>query len=386
MGRERVLIVGLSTRALAESAATAGWACSSVDAFGDLDQKARVDSLGLLRDLGRPYTAAAAVAAARRFAISRVAYTGNLENHPAAVERLGRGRELLGNSPATLTRSRDFAQLRRVVQRAGARTPLTHPPGDPRARPSGRLFLGKPLRGGGGQGIRELTGRVRPSARELVQERIDGIPASVSFLADGRRALVLGVARGMAGDVAFGAAGYRYCGNLFPLPVAGRTLERLDAIVRATTLAFGLVGLNGIDFVLRDDEPFVLELNPRYSASMELIQRAGLKDLFELHAAACRGSLPVALPRLRPGVWGKAVLWARRGVLAPETRAWLERDDIRDVPFPGERIRAGSPICTVFGHGRDPGACRAALVATAGAVERELLPVRPVADRPAVRG
>lgn len=376
MGRERVLIVGFSTRAFAEGAALAGWECWSVDAFGDLDQKARVDNVALLRDLGRPYSAAVAVAAARQIAVSSVAYTGNLENHPAAVRRLGGGRELLGNSPATLVRCRDFRELRRVVRRAGGRLPLTYFPGDPRPRPRGRRFLRKPIRGGGGRGIRALRDDVRPSTRELAQERIDGMPASVSFLADGRRALLLGVARGLAGEAAFGATGYRYCGSLFPLPVGGRLLERLDALVQSATRAFGLVGLNGLDFVLRDDEAFVLELNPRYSASMELIQRAGVKELFALHAAACRGSLPASLPRLRPGVWGKAVLWGRRSVVAPPTRPWLARDDIRDVPFPGERIRRGSPICTVFGHGRDAGACGAALVATAGAVERTLVPVR----------
>ena len=49
MARPGVLIVGVSTRALAESACRAGWRCASVDAFGDLDQKARVDNIALTR-------------------------------------------------------------------------------------------------------------------------------------------------------------------------------------------------------------------------------------------------------------------------------------------------------------------------------------------------
>lgn len=386
MGRERVLIVGYSTRALAESVVAAGWECSSIDAFGDLDQKAHVRSVAMQRDLGRPYSAAAAVAAAGRIAAPCAAYTGNLENHAAAVQRLALGRELLGNSPATLYRSRDFGELRRVVRRAGGRLPRTYLPGDPRPRLVGTDFLAKPVRGGGGQGIRELRDVARLPDRDLIQERIDGTPGSVSFVADGRSALVLGVARGLAGEAAFGATGFRYCGSLFPLTVGARALERLEAIVQSATQAFGLVGLNGIDFVLCGDQPFVVELNPRYSASMELIQRAGVKDLFALHTAACRGSLPSSLPRLGSGVWGKAVVWARRNVVAPETRSWLERDDIRDIPFPGEQIRGGTPVCTVFGHGRDADACRAALVETARAVERALLPVRePVRPCAAVR-
>jgi len=386
MGRERALIVGFSTRALAESVVAAGWDCSSIDAFGDLDQKARVHNIALQRDLGRPFSAPAAAAAAVHITSPCVAYTGNLENHPAAVQRLGLGRELLGNLASALLRSRDFRELRRVVRRAGGCLPRTYFPGDPQPKLAGTDFLAKPIRGGGGQGIRKLRSVDRVSDRELVQECIDGTLGSVSFLADGRRALILGVARGMAGEAAFGATGFRYCGSLFPLTVGARTLERLEAIVQSAARAFGLVGLNGIDFVLRNDQPFVLELNPRFSASMELIQRAGVKDLFALHAAACRGSLPSSLPRLAPGVLGKAVVWARRNVVAPETRSWLEGDDIRDIPFPGERIRGRTPVCTVLGQGPDDRACQAALAATAGSVERALLPDRePVRACAAVR-
>jgi len=376
LGRERVLIVGYSTRAFAEAAGGAGWQCASVDAFGDLDQKARVESLGLVRDLDVPYSAASAVTASRRLSAPCVAYVGNLENHPAAVARLAQGRELLGNPPSSLHAARDFAQLRRLVHAAGSRVPLTFLPGETRPRTGSREFLRKPLRGGGGEGVRALAPGARIARTELAQERIDGVLGSIAFLADGTRARVLGLARGLAGDEAFGARGYRYCGSLFPLGVSDRALERLDAVVQSATRAFRLVGLNGMDFVVRDDQPFVLELNPRYSASMELIQRAGLTDLFALHADACRGSLPPSLPSPAPGVWGKAIVWARHNASAPETRAWLERDDIRDVPFPREHIRARTPVCTVLAHARDVDACRAVLLASARSVERALAPSR----------
>jgi predicted ATP-grasp superfamily ATP-dependent carboligase len=372
MGRERLVIAGVSTRALAEAASAAGWECSSVDGFGDLDQKALVDNIGLGRDLGLPYSPTAVVRAARRLHAPCAAYTGNLENHPASVARLARGRELLGNPPATLVRARDFVELRRVVRAAGGRVPLSYLPGETRARPAGRPFLRKPLRGGGGQGIRELPAGARIARHELAQELIAGVPASVSFLADGRRARLLGVARGLNGEPRFGAAGYRYCGNLFPLAVPASVLDRLEAIVQAATRSFGLVGLNGIDFILRGDEPFVLELNPRHSASMELMQRAFLQDLFALHADACRGGLPAKLPPLPAGVWGKAILWAHQALVAPDTRSWLGRDDVRDVPFPGEEIPAGAPICTVLGQAAHARACLALLENRAAALARAL--------------
>ena len=49
-------------------------------------------------------------------------------------------------------------------------------------------------------------------------------------------------------------------------------------------------------------------------------------------------------------MWGKAIVYATRTVAAPDTTAWLARG-VRDVPHPGEVIRAGHPICTVIASG-----------------------------------
>jgi len=371
-GPGSVLIVGVSTRALAESASRAGYSCLSVDAFGDLDQKSRVQNVGLSRDLGRAYSAAAAVAAGRRSAAASAAYVGNLENHPAAVRRLARGRRLLGNTPATLVRARDPVAVAEVVRRAGGRVPLTLLPDHTRHASAGVRWLRKPRRGGGGSGVREWKPGAPLGPHELVQERIAGVLASVAFVADGRRAVLLGVSTGLAGDPAFGARGYRYCGSLYPFSADGALLDRMSAIAGAVTEAFGLVGLNGIDFVLREGEPYVLEVNPRYCASMELMERGGGISVFEAHLSACGGALPsVDLAPTRE-VLGKAILYARRDVVVGDSRRWLLRDDVRDLPFPGDRIRRGHPVCTVFARGADHVTCYARLVAAASALEQEL--------------
>jgi predicted ATP-grasp superfamily ATP-dependent carboligase len=369
MARPRVLIVGFSTRALAESAVRAGWECVSVDAFGDLDQKARAENIALTRDLGRAYSAPAAVAVGRRFSVDVAAYVGNLENHPAAVRRLAEGRELLGNSPATLVETRDVAKLARAVRRAGAQVPTTRGPSS--SAPRSGEWLRKPARGGGGSGVRRFVAGAKLRSGEIVQERVMGTLASASFAADGRRAVLLGLAEGLAGDSAFGASGYRYCGSLFPLPASAELLAKLDAVAQATTRAFGLRGVNGIDFVLRDGEPVVLELNPRYSASMELVERSFGPSVFEIHAAACRGTLPEPwAPKDSTETLGKAVLWAKRDLVIGDTRSWMKRDDVRDVPHPGERIPRGRPVCTVFARGRDVAACRLRLAEAAAAIEQ----------------
>jgi predicted ATP-grasp superfamily ATP-dependent carboligase len=143
---------------------------------------------------------------------------------------------------------------------------------------------------------------------------------------------------------------------------------------------FGVVGVNGIDFVAADGVPYAVEVNPRWSASMELVERAYGVSVFGAHAAACaEGRLPdfeLRRARRRRGAVGKAVVFARRAVTVGDTRAWLDAAAggvvIRDVPHPGEPIAAAAPVCTVIAEGRDSDACRTALVRGAARVYADL--------------
>jgi predicted ATP-grasp superfamily ATP-dependent carboligase len=141
------------------------------------------------------------------------------------------------------------------------------------------------------------------------------------------------------------------------------------AMARDITREFGLIGLNGIDFIARKGIPYVVEVNPRYSASMELLERLHGISMFQIHLQACEGKLPGELGS-RPGIEGKAVVFARRGLLLGNTDAWLGDPRFADVPFTGERIPTGRPVCTIFARGSDSATCLRKLAAQAGTVYR----------------
>jgi predicted ATP-grasp superfamily ATP-dependent carboligase len=385
----RLLIAGVSTRAAAESAARAGFTVTAVDAFGDLDQHPSVRALSLPRDFGARFTATRAARAARTIACDAVAYLSSFENRPTAVGVLGSGRRLWGNPPAVLRGVRDPLLLMRGLRKRGCATPdvSTARRPDPASADDGRRWLVKPLASGGGHGIRQWRGGPVPRGRYL-QEFVDGMPGSVMFVAAEGRAVPLGISRQLVGEHAFGAREYRYCGNILT-SIAGAPADRRAALVdRACALAhaaateFGIVGVNGIDFVASDDVPYAIELNPRWSASMELVELAFGFSVFGTHAAACdRGVLPdfdLLRAQSRTATIGKAVIFARNEIVVGDTRGWVENSGatgvapIRDVPHPGERILAGRPVCTVFAAGGTESACYAALVAQAERVYAEL--------------
>jgi predicted ATP-grasp superfamily ATP-dependent carboligase len=193
--------------------------------------------------------------------------------------------------------------------------------------------------------------------------------------------VVLGLSRQLVGERAFGARGFRYCGSILAgagdaqFEADAELLERAAALAQVAAEEFGLVGVNGIDFVAHAGVPYPVEVNPRYSASMELVERAYRLSVFGMHARACVGELlgfDVAAARRGKGAVGKAIVYARRTVTMGETRVWLRNRSVRDVPHPGERIPRGRPICTVFARGRDARSCHAALVRRAQRVYHEV--------------
>ena len=297
--RPHVLIAGVSTRALAVSAARAGYRVTAVDAFGDADLRERSRGAPVCADgAGALYAGGRGAPRAARVTADAVAYTSNFENHPEAVAALARGRLLLGNPPAVLAQVRNpFAPHARA-----AATRLRRP-GDPRERAAGRARAGTLAAQAAALGRRARYHAVDDRAAGLAP----GLPAGadprrhrIDRLRGGRparrRARSLAAARGRARlrrawlPLLRQPARVRAGSRSFP-----RQAELLAARRRwrrPSTEAFGLGASTGLDFIARDGVPLPIEVNPRYSASMELVERATGSSLFAIHADACEGRLP----------------------------------------------------------------------------------------------
>ncbi len=372
----KILLVGLTTRAIAESARRAGCEIVTIDLFGDLDQKRLCENVSL-RERGLRYSAVAFLAVAGELRYDAVAYCGGLENEPDLLAALAAGRTLLGNGPETLRRVRSPDVLFPFLSSRGFAVPRTVGVGAP--LPRGGRWLVKPIRGGGGRGIGFWDGQPLP-AGVILEEYLEGVPASAVFVADGRQSVLLGSTEQLPGPT-----GFAYGGNLLPLDVPRAALDEVRAIAEAVTAEFELRGLNGFDFVLRHGRPVVVEVNPRYCASMELVDRAAGVSVFGMHLAALRGALPTEV-KAGGGSWGKAIVYARSTVSVGDTLAWLARG-VRDVPHRGEVIVKGHPICTVLAQGPTRGVCRALLEAEAEAIWESArggalpAPVETVPDR-----
>jgi predicted ATP-grasp superfamily ATP-dependent carboligase len=361
----------------------------ALDYFGDLDlhglrSRRPIQVLALERDLGRPRTLLSLGRAALGLAWDSVVYAGGIENRPHILERLaGRGR-ILGNDAAAVRRVRDPRRLFSFL----SRHQIPHAPTLVKARrapPSwGGRYLWKAARSGaGGKVRRAAAGEGRPRGYYL-QEFVRGPVLSASVVASEAGATVLGVSRQIVGSPVLGSRGFRYAGNIIGPSrhlLSGRAFGRLQSMTSAICERFHLSGLNGIDFVLANDMPCLIEVNPRYTASMELLEDRSGQNLVDIHLTAALGGGVPAGP-LDPSA--NAPRYLAKGILYAERRVWsgdpeeLVALGCRDVPHAGERFEVGQPICTIVTGGSSAEGCERSLAGRAAIVRRTLRTRRPV--------
>lgn len=376
-----ILIAGVSARALAESAVRSGLhhRIVVVDYFGDFDLGLLCTHRSVKNDLSLPYDSRHLITASSGLTWGALTYVANLENHPSVVEVMAGGKPILGNGPAVLASVRNPVQFFEFLARVGIPVPKIAFGSTSFNLDSDIRWLRKPLRSGGGHGIAvHLSGdRLEPGF--LLQEYLDGLPCGAVFAADGWDACLLGISEQLIGRTEFGADGFRYCGSILgPMGAKqaewGDLVDRIRQIVRAITREFHLMGINGIDFILKGKTVYPIEVNPRYTASMELVEWGYGLNIFKTHLDACQGRLPDfdLLAHPDAGCFGKAILFASQSLIFHDPGWWFNQG-VRDLPLEGEQIVQGKPVCTVFSRGQSRSECFHRLTRTAAEIESTCL-------------
>jgi predicted ATP-grasp superfamily ATP-dependent carboligase len=352
-----LLLAGYTARAMAMSALAGGYRITTLDYFGDRDLKEIAPNLSLKRDLHQPFREINMIQAGRSLHYDAISYGAGLENQPEAVAALAGGVMLIGNSPETLTRVRDWARLQDFCQRNSIPFPVTLASHDIHLANPQAGWLVKPAKGGGGRGVRTWKGEQIDQGC-ILQARIQGMSASASFLADGERAFLLGLSKQLIGLDALNAKAFQWCGNITPLPLDGQDTEFVEKQVRRIldllVRHFDLRGCGGIDFMVtgKPGEGKVvwpLEVNPRYTGAMELFDEIRGESTFDMHVKACSGHLPqsFAEPACHSSYRGKGIVYAPLDLQFNETGDWFAKQR-RDIPHSGDWVRQGNPVCTVL--------------------------------------
>jgi uncharacterized protein len=352
------LIVALSGRALAASAQRAGLPVCVIDLFNDADTRRYAERCVRVPGLGGGFSAFDPGALARSIEQNFLpqSFTGvvpgaGFEAQPALLQRISVAGKLFGNRPDTVALVKQPSLLFPLLERIGFAHPRVRL--DIPERAEG--WLAKRIGGSGGGHVQGAARFLRSSTAPkqwYFQRFASGRSCSAIFLADGKRAVLVGSSEqwGKASQ----AGDFTYAGAIsVTLPAAVRTelARKLDLLVEAT----GLTGLNGIDFLLRGEEICVLEVNPRPPATLDLHDSNYDQGLFARHLRACQGQLP---ERNDPVLAAEANIARAHAVvyasaLTPIPPQFSFPEWCSDLPEAGSSVSPGAPVCMVHAQGAE---------------------------------
>ncbi|MFL5330521.1 MAG: ATP-grasp domain-containing protein [Gemmataceae bacterium] len=286
-------------------------------------------------------------------------YTGAIENEFELVNRCSKNRELWGNAGAILRRVRDPFLLREVFSRSGIALPEVATA----AAPNEGTWLVKPRRSGAGSGIRRWAGETL-RAGEILQRYIRGDSVSAIFVGFDDVCLFLGSTRQLVGEAWFHAPEWHYCGSIGPRNISKAERESWQVIGDVLASEFSLRGIFGVDAVIEDRRICPLEVNPRYTASVEVLEHGLNLASMALHAAAFAGGTRPKLGAAAKWI-GKAIYFAPQTLQFPVSGPW--DDDVSfetwrvprfaDIPHPETWINRGEPVLTFFAVAEDEKGC-----------------------------
>ncbi|MFT5134093.1 MAG: putative ATP-grasp superfamily ATP-dependent carboligase [Gammaproteobacteria bacterium] len=354
MSNQALLIVGASARAACFSARRSSFSPYWIDQYGDHDL---VENFPGVRVPTKHYPDGILDLLPKSSDVPFL-FTGALENHLGILEKLESLRPLLGNSAAVCRAVRDPYRLRNCFESAGIKHPQIVSPD--KVVEGLADYLIKPLRSAGGFGIRHYrAGEGENTRQEYIQEFIEGESRAGIFLGNGKSAFLLGVTRQLVGEAELHAAEFSYCGSIGPLPLDAYECEQWMDIGNVLSREFGLLGLFGVDAIRRAGDIYPVEVNPRYTASVEVLELALQLPVIALHVDACRGKMIAPVIPNIDTTMAKAYLFAGNDLMSPgDVNALYEGDDsfplTADIPHADTCIPRGHPLMTVFAEGSSP--------------------------------
>ncbi|HEY1782927.1 MAG TPA: ATP-grasp domain-containing protein [Roseiarcus sp.] len=343
--RRQIIVVAYSARALASCAVKAGFAPLSIDVYGDEDTRATSRASmtldgGLIEGLTLDKVAGAVEALTGAYDPIGLIYGAGFEDQPETLAAIAGRTSIIGNSAEALKRAKDPLALAELC----ATNNIRHPPIAFDLPDEPELWLVKKRGGAGGDHIAVAHPSIGASVERYFQRRVAGNSISALFLATERKAEIIGLSVQWTAPTP--ASPFRYGGAAGPVeidPQQAGEIARATAIIAAE---LNLVGLNSIDFLVGDDAVWLIEINPRPGATLDVFE-SNEAPLVARHIAACEGQLTPAPAMVT--FRAAEIVYAPHDIVVRMNRNWP--DWAHDRSAPGTRIAAGDPLCTTVACG-----------------------------------
>lgn len=339
-----LIVISHSARALSESACRAGWNVISVDGFADTDTLESSHVCWCLPlDNGEFLDSHLNTCLARlqqRYPQAKVILGAGAENLADRIEAFT-GWQLCANSSkvvAQLNNPHEFFEALDELQ-------ITYPAVRYASMAESGEWLYKLANSCGGMGV---SRQVIDKLQGYWQQEISGIAVSALCVSNGVEVVCLGFNQQYSTS-SFEGYPYVYRGVLVNADLSSTLKEKTICYANKLINHFNIIGVFSLDMIaskqFAQESLYVLEVNPRISASFELYEHLNPSlNLVDAHIRVCEGE---RLPEFDLSNTQSAylIVYAEEDCLISEQLVWPEW--VKDRPEAFRQISKYEPICSV---------------------------------------
>ncbi|MBA7657992.1 hypothetical protein ES703_65936 [subsurface metagenome] len=188
----------------------------------------------------------------------------------------------------------------------------------------------------------------------IIQEYIEGIPVSCTVVSNGKECEIISINRQIIGEKFLNAPkDFMYCGNIVPAGLSEDEEKIIAEMSIYLTIELGLKGINGFDFVLKDQYPYLMECNPRIPGSIRASESVLNLNLLDLHI---KSFIPNEWEKIKnllksreiKTVATKLIFFAPKEIDKNIVPKINNLKFIHDKSEPIKNILKGEPLCTIL--------------------------------------
>jgi len=315
---ESVLVVGFNTRPLAYSLYNAGYEVYVVDFFGDLDLYPYIsDFLIVTKRLGADYDSIKGSYSKflAKFTIEMLNNYPNInyliigsgldddfKERRMILEEIKRKKYDildLNNDIETIIKARNIEYIYNILKENNYKVPLiqSYDKINSTQKQIRYPFILKKKMGSGGVNVYKIENKEKfcfvlnlLKTKEfnpknwLIEEYIEGTPVSCTVISNGKESRLISVNRQIIGENYLNAPKeFMYCGNVVPANLLEKDTNLISDLSISLATRLGLKGINGFDFVLKNHNPYLMEINPRIPGSIRVSECVMNLNLLDLH-------------------------------------------------------------------------------------------------------
>lgn len=330
----RLAILSQSARIYSQMAQQEGYGVLAVDAFADIDTRQAAQLSYQWPGLCTPDSSDDMVALLETldaFQPDAVLVGSGFEARQANYATLFARYHVLGNTPQTIGRVKNPEWLKACCDAHNISSPAVS-----ESKPLAGQWLYKQAGQCGGHHVQDWQRVSHVNEFAYWQAFQPGQAVGILFVAQAKSVTLIGI------------HALRQHANSYAYAGATRVHEealymRANELLHALVPALELIGINSIDAIWDGQSLYVIEVNPRLSASMRLYMQM---PLIQAHMASCQHQV---LPELR-----------QQKTYASHCIAYTRQEiDLSQLDFPdwledrpsGDMMTAGQPFCSMYAEG-----------------------------------